>query len=269
MTPLLLAVPSGSGQQEGSQNENDIRFYIGLHQPSDAQHFDRCCIHVERLNTRRKPLGCKEILLDSQAFMKLKLHGCYPYPPQTYADKVHRVAGLVERLTAVTEDYMCEPFILAKTGLSVAEHQRLTIERYDELRRLIDSAIYLMPVLQGYRPLEYVDHLRQYGERLPAGAWVGVGSVCKRNGDPSQIRDVLYCIKRARPDLRLHGFGLKRTALSWHWIRTALYSADSLAWSLNARKNGRNANDWREANRYAQRVDGRYLGDLPLFREAI
>lgn len=231
-------------------------FYVGLHQPSDAQHFRRCCIHIARLERRRKPLGCDELLLDSQAFMKLKLHGRYPESPEAYARKVERAAQIVERVTAVTEDYMCEPFVLARTGLTLADHQRLTIERYDAIRDALDPAIYLMPVLQGYHPREYADHIRQYGARLGPSAWVGVGSVCKRNSDPSAIRAVLLAIKAARPDLRLHGFGVKITALASPTVRQLFYSADSLAWSYNARRNGRSANDWREAERFAGRVDG-------------
>ena len=38
------------------------------------------------------------------------------------------------------------------------------------------------------------------------------------------------------------------------YIRDALHTADSMAWSFAARKEGRNANDWREANAYAQRI---------------
>lgn len=243
------------------------RFYVGLHQPSDAQHFSRCCIHVGRLETRTKPLGCDELLLDSQAFMKLKLHGGYPESPDAYAAKVRRIAGLVGSLTAVTEDYMCEPFMLAQTGLSVIEHQRLTIQRYDRIRAALPASITLMPVLQGYRPREYVDHIHQYGYRLLRGAWVGVGSVCKRNTDPSAIKAVLRAIKGVRPDLRLHGFGVKLTALQSGQIRELLYSADSMAWSFHARKNGGDANDWRAARDFVQRIEHRpSLG--PLFEEA-
>lgn len=241
-------------------------FYVGLHQPSDARHFARCCIHIARLERRRRPLGCEDLLVDSQAFMKLKLHGRYPESPEAYARKVERAAQLAEHITAVTEDYMCEPFVLARTGMTLAAHQRLTIERYDAIRGVLDQAIYLMPVLQGYHPREYADHIRQYGARLGLGAWVGVGSVCKRNTDPAAIRAVLLAIKAERPDLRLHGFGVKITALASPTVRQLLYSADSMAWSLNARKNGRNGNSWKEAEQFAGRVDGTApLG--PLFEE--
>lgn len=246
-------------------------FYVGLHQPSDAQHFDRCCIHVGRLTTRQKPLTCDELLLDSQAFRILELHGEHQLTPVEYAALAARIGELCGRVVVVTQDYMCEQYIFQKrfehTGVRfiVADHQRLTIARYDELHFYATRlGLAVMPVLQGYAPREYVDHIRQYGQRLEFGAWVGVGSVCKRNGNPSAIRDVLYSIKRARPDLRLHGFGLKSTALAWGWIRDALYSADSMAWSYAARKQGRNANDWTETESYRKRIGGA-IDDLPMF----
>jgi hypothetical protein len=65
-----------------------------------------------------------------------------------------------------------------------------------------------MPVLQGYSPESYAAHVDQYAELFTPGQWVGVGSVCKRNGNPDQIEDILLAIKAERPDLQLHGFGI-------------------------------------------------------------
>src|SRR6185437_6098405 len=149
--------------------------------------------------------------------------------------------------------YMCEPVMLAKTGLTIADHQRLTIERYDALLRC-EAGCYIMPVLQGYQPEDYVRHIRQYGSRLAYGAWVGVGSVCKRNGNPKAILDVLIAIKTERPDLQLHGFGLKTIALAHGVIRALLHTADSMAWSFAGRKAGDGANDWRNAERFRSEV---------------
>jgi hypothetical protein len=131
--------------------------------------------------------------------------------------------------------------------------EQFTIQRYDALIAEA-TGVYIMPVLQGYEPSDYVEHIRQYGERLSPGAWVGVGSVCKRNGDPRAIEAVLLAIHRERPDLRLHGFGLKSTALSSPLVHELLATADSMAWSYSARKAGRNANDWREARAWADRI---------------
>jgi hypothetical protein len=162
--------------------------------------------------------------------------------------------GCGDLVAAVAQDYMCEPWIVAKTGLSVGEHQRLTIERYDALLPMV-KGVYVMPVLQGYELRDYLRHIDLYGERLGFGAYVGVGSVCKRNIDVRQIEAILSAVKAKRPDLRLHGFGLKVTALASARVRDALHSADSMAWSFAARKQGRSSNDWREAARWVARIE--------------
>jgi hypothetical protein len=153
---------------------------------------------------------------------------------------------------------MCESFILEKTGMTVKEHQELTVARYDELLRC-ETGVYIMPVLQGYAPSDYVKHLHMYGSRLAHGAWVGVGSVCKRNGDPRAIEAVLLAIHHHRPDLRLHGFGLKSTALKSGIVDQLLFTADSMAWSYAARMKGGNGNDWREAKRYEYAIRDRWV----------
>lgn len=192
--------------------------------------------------------------MDSGAFSTIFKHGGYPEPVEIYAEQIKRWKSNGELLAAVTQDYMCEPAMLAKTGLTVTDHQRLTIERYDALLRC-NTGCYIMPVLQGYEPEEYVNHIRQYGDRLPIGAWVGVGSICKRNSSPCLVLDVLSAIKKYRPDLRLHGFGLKLTALMSPEIRSLLFTADSMAWSFAARREGGDANSWRNASSFKRKID--------------
>jgi hypothetical protein len=99
------------------------------------------------------------------------------------------------------------------------------------------AGVTILPVLQGYSPVSYVQHIRQYGERLAPGAWVGVGSICKRNGDPAAI-----------------GFGIKTTALASGLVRDLLHSADSMAWSYHERRAGRSPNDVRAAARFGRRI---------------
>ena len=231
-----------------------MTFFVGLHQPSDCRRFRRSFVSVNRLRTRRGDFRAQDWILDSGAFSELARFGRYREGVEEYAAQIERWSRCGNLLAAVTQDYMCEPHMLAKTGLSVAEHQHLTLKRYRALRQLVPST-YVMPVLQGYRVAEYVRHVHAYGRLLRPGAWVGVGSVCKRNADVEAIRAVLRAIRATRPDLRLHGFGLKTLALDDTAIRSMLQSADSMAWSFHARRHGRNPNSWREARRFVKRIE--------------
>lgn len=226
---------------------------MGLHHPSDAQHFESAFISVNTIRKRKGPFQVQDWIMDSGAFTTIMKHGGYPESVSEYAGQIKRWKTNGNLLAAVSQDYMCEKHMLERTGLTVAEHQRLTIERYDALVAE-DTGVYIMPVLQGYASKEYVAHLRAYGERIKPGAWVGVGSVCKRNSNPMAIWWVLSAIKDERPDLRLHGFGLKTTSLQEPIIRDLIWSADSMAWSFAARREGRNANDWREARDFIERI---------------
>lgn len=241
-----------------------MKFFCGLHQPSDAQHLDASFISVNRLRRRKSAFAVGDWIMDSGAFTEISTHGHYRSTPEEYAAEIRRWSSVGTLLAAVAQDWMCEPWIVAKTGLSVAEHQMLTVERYDALTACDTAGVYVMPVLQGYAPSDYVAHVRQYGERLSHGAWVGVGSVCKRNGNVSAIESVLLAIHRERPDLRLHGFGLKTTALRSGAVQSMLHTADSMAWSFAARKQGRNANSWREARRWSDSIRDMAI-QLPLF----
>lgn len=234
-----------------------MQFFVGLHHPGDAQHFARSFISVNTIRKRKSGFAKGNAwIMDSGAFTIISTHGDYPDEPSVYAAEIKRWAAEGNLLAAVAQDYMCEPWMLAKTGMTIEDHQRLTIERYDALMACDTGGVCIMPVLQGYAPEDYVRHIHMYGDRLKPGMWVGVGSVCKRNGDPVSIENVLLAIKAERPDLRLHGFGIKLTALESGLVYDLLFSADSMSWSFAARMEGRNGNDWREAERYRQRIEG-------------
>lgn len=230
-------------------------FFVGMHHPSDAKRVERAFVSVNTLRARKSHFPVGDWIMDSGAFTEIAKYGSYRFPVSEYAAHIRRFADCGNLLAAVAQDYMCEPHMVEKTGLSIPEHQRLTVERYDALLAEDCGGVYILPVLQGYAPEDYVRHIEMYGRRLAHGAWVGVGSVCKRNGAPDAICAVLGAIKRVRPDLRLHGFGLKSSSLGEGAIRDSLYSADSMAWSFAARRQGRNPNDWREAVNFAASIE--------------
>jgi hypothetical protein len=232
------------------------RFFVGLHIPAAAKRFACSFISVNILRRRKSEFAVNDWIMDSGAFTEISRYGEYRTSVFHYAKEILRWKDNGSLLRVVAQDYMCEPHILKKTGLSVSEHQRLTIERYDALASLVGSGI-VMPVLQGYQVEDYVRHVGLYGDRLKPGHWVGVGSICKRNGSPNQVIAILRAIKFVRPDLRLHGFGLKTTALSRPEVVELLYSADSMSWSFAARYEGRDANSWLEAKQFETKINNR------------
>jgi hypothetical protein len=231
-----------------------MRFFTGLHHPSDAQHFERCFISINAIKNRKSGFKVRRWILDSAGFSAISTHGDHELSVAEYAAQIRRWSKNGHLLAAVAQDYMCEPKMLARTGLTIPEHQRLTIERYDALIAE-RPGVYILPVLQGWTPEDYVRHLKQYGKRIRRGAWVGVGSICKRNGDPNAVIEILSAIHAERSDLKLHGFGLKKTALSLPAVREHLHTSDSMSWSFAARKQGRDANDWREAESFRHAID--------------
>lgn len=233
-----------------------MKFYVGVFDPHVADAHESVMLSANRLRRRRSTtFPIHDWIMDSGAFTLVTKHGGYPDPVEEYAAVIRKFAGTGNLLTAVAQDYMCEPFVLERTGMTIEDHQRLTIERYDALIACDTAGVPIMPVLQGYAPEDYVAHVHAYGSRLTEGMWVGVGSVCKRNTNPGSIVAVLEAIAAVRPDLRLHGFGVKITALRNQRVRELFHSCDSMAWSFAARKQGRDPNDHGEASRYAERVD--------------
>lgn len=229
-------------------------FYVGLHIPAHAHQFRRSMVSVNRLRNRKSDFAVRDWILDSGAFTEVSRHGAFRTSVEAYADQVERGSRCERLKAAVAQDYICEPFVLARTGHTVEEHQLLTIDRYRELHARARRA-YVMPVLQGWHPADYARHVHAYGTLLRPKMWVGVGSVCRRNTRPEVIESILLAITRVRSDLRLHAFGLKLTALSRGLVRKLLTSADSMAWSREARFRGRSPNDPAEAHRFVDRIE--------------
>ncbi len=237
-------------------------FYIGWHQPvngaSGCAQFQRSMISVNRLLNRKSDFQVNDWILDNGAFTRL-IRGKGHLSTRKYANLIRRWSTCGNLLAAVSQDYLCEPWTLAVTGLTIQQHQRATISRYDHLLKLLDgSGVYLMPVLQGYDPADYVQHIVMYGDRLPLGMWVGVGSLCKRSRSPAQIEAVLLAIKSVRPDLRLHGFAIKKSALRSGIVHDLLESADSQAHNFSQ---GSDSNKFASSNcpesalRYHQQME--------------
>ncbi|MGH3469415.1 MAG: DUF7221 family queuine tRNA-ribosyltransferase-like protein [Thermocrispum sp.] len=216
-----------------------LTFLLGTHQPGwlHANTFP-LFVSDRRLRLyRRLPVAAGPWALDSGGFTELATYGSWDHgpTPATYATQVRRYRDEIGRLMwAAPQDWMCEPFMLAKTGRTVAEHQARTVANLVALRALAPELPWI-PVVQGWTVADYVACVARYadaGVDLTSEPLVGLGSVCRRQatGEAAHIVAELH----AAGVTRLHGFGVKTAGLLRYGH--LLVSSDSLAWSFDARR---------------------------------
>ena len=193
-------------------------------------------VSVRRLDRQQKvhPPADTDWALDSGGFTELETYGRWETTPQQYVAKVRRYYDMIGRMDwAAPQDWMCEPHMLEKTGLSVRMHQLNTTRNYLDLKTLWPDGPFI-PVLQGWEPDDYMRHVESYeaaGIDLEAEPVVGLGSVCRRQA----TQEIADLVRELQP-FRLHGFGMKTGAIKN--VGHLLHSADSMAWSLGGRRRG-------------------------------
>jgi hypothetical protein len=206
-----------------------MRFYLGTHMVNWLEQVDvPLFVSRRRLHQRKtlpQPIG--PWALDSGAFTELSMNGRFTFSADEYIRDVRRFAAKMPGLQWVAPmDWMCEPFVLEKTGWNVETHQRLTVANFEYLRDELGPLV--IPVLQGWTVDDYLRCAEMYGD-LTDESVVGVGSVCRRHSTHEAGR-----IFRALDGLNLHGFGVKTDGL--YTYGDCLVSADSMAWSARGRR---------------------------------
>jgi len=217
-----------------------VEFYLGSHV---VNHIDKVnfplFLSFRQLRKRlKKPFTHQTpICVDSGGFSELNINGKWTITPKQYNDKLIQLQSIGLKINwAAQQDWMCEPFVLDKTNLSIEQHQDLTVENLIELRSL-NSSIHYIPVLQGYTLQDYYNHFEKFesnGFDLRSEPIVGVGSVCRRQST-DEIEHIMKSL--AKKGLKLHGFGVKTNGLKRYG--RYLKSCDSLAWSFDARINNK------------------------------
>lgn len=215
-----------------------MNFWLGTHRPNWLELTDVPLMVSQRtLGVRKRlPRALGPWVLDSGGFSELSMFGEWQTAVVPYVSAVERYAQEIGGLQwAAIQDWMCEPWILKKTGLTVREHQYRSVVSYLELMLRAPELPWL-PVLQGWEPDGYLRHRDMYermGVRLSDLPVVGIGSVCRRQG----VRGAIDLLVRLHGEgIRLHGFGLKVTAV--RALASFLTSSDSMAWSYQAMKRG-------------------------------
>lgn len=213
-----------------------MKFYLGTHQPAWLARdlgVPLLVSHRRLAGRRSLPRATGPWALDSGGFTELSLHGRWRVDATTYAAAVRRYATEIGHLDwAAPQDWMTEPHVLARTGLSLHAHQHRTVANYLRLQDLAPD-LPIIPVLQGQSVDDYhrcADLYERHGIDLATLPLVGVGSVCRRQHTADVERIMRSLAARA---LRLHGFGVKLTGLARY--ADTITSSDSASWSLAGR----------------------------------
>lgn len=212
-----------------------MRFYLGTHRLLWLERVDVPLFISRRQLSRRVrlPIAATPWALDSGGFTEIATYGQWTLTARQYVDEVRRYATEVGRMEwAAPQDWMCEPSMLARTGLTIEDHQRRTVDNYLELSRLAPD-LPIIPVLQGWTLADYLRHVDMYPLDLTTLPLVGLGSVCRRQAT-AEIGEIVVALHDR--GLSLHGFGCKAAAIQRYG--TWLASADSLAWSYGGRRHG-------------------------------
>lgn len=210
--------------------------YLGTHEVHWLEWADfSLFVSRRRLQGRKRlPRARHRWFLDSGGFTELLMYGEWTLRFSNYVALARRFRDEVGLMAwAAPQDWMCEPFILEKTRSTVQAHQRRTVINYVALMESAPDVPWI-PVLQGWTTGDYlrcIDLYARYRVDLTKLPVVGVGSICRRQGE-TKIALLLEELKRC--GIRSHGFGLKLKGLAL--AAGALESADSMAWSFDARR---------------------------------
>ncbi|WP_372672608.1 deazapurine DNA modification protein DpdA family protein [Amycolatopsis kentuckyensis] len=233
--------------------------YLGISEPSQLIAPVPVCIAHHRLQRttwwiRRDRPDRGPYMVDSGAYSaldaipdgtprnELEEHGYWRTDPREYVSAIAEYHHWIGPPTMVgIQDWMCEDHILAKTGLTVGEHQDRTVANYLELTARWDEWFLrslgpskFVPTLQGDTPQAYVACIEKYrraGVDLLAGP-VGVGSLCRRQST-REIIAIISAIVAAVPGIDIHAYGVKTLGIRrvGHLIKTS----DTESWSVDAR----------------------------------
>ena len=226
-----------------------MQFYLGTHHPSwlwspDARFplfvSHRALARVKRLRPATGPWA-----LDSGGFTELSKFGEWRTSPAEYVEAVARYDREIGHLDwAAPQDWMCEPESSTGAGRQLprnrAQRGGAPAPHRGQLpgagRAVAGRQRPAVPVHPGHPGLDArrlrrcAELYAEAGVRLADREAVGLGSVCRRQ---NTIR-IGAIVGLFADELPIHGFGVKTQGLAAYGSQLA--SADSLAWSLDARR---------------------------------
>lgn len=173
-----------------------------------------------------------DVALDSAGFIAMLLYWGYRWSLGEYVE----FAGRLKPTWWAAPDFCCE-WEVAGDRAEVLERVKRTAFKLDWARQVAaDRGVAPpMPVLQGWYPDDYL----RCADMIPdLPRLVGLGSVCRRSlhGPAGIVRVITTLDWLLPPNVLLHLFGAKGSALRALAGHPRVHSADSCAWDFAARR---------------------------------
>lgn len=176
----------------------------------------------------------ENLFIDSGGFYSSMISGGYVKTDDEY---LRYVESMMPQHFAL-RDYPCEPELMKKHGLTVKQNIHRTVANHLSLLDMLPNYCINaqpIPVIQGWDAADYLDCIDAFQDQGLMSNYMAIGSVCRRT-EVRNIRKIIITIRDAIPkSTKLHGFGIKLTAVKDLAIYNALYSVDSGAWDYQAR----------------------------------
>ena len=208
-------------------------------------------------------------MMDSGAFSVILTHGKYPFTPEEYTSGIEKWHPDI----TWTMDYPCEPSVQKRGDYNPKKAQEMTI---DNQIKLLDLNVNTQMVVQGWTINDYLENLDRIKDQGLLTEHLGIGSVCRR-GQNKEIARIVRAIHNSVPSwVKLHGFGIKVSALKETDARFLLHSADSESWDYERRyddwlKGGNNGKTWKDKvpnlESYVTKIESMLNPSEPLYAE--
>ena len=208
-------------------------------------------------------------MMDSGAFAVILKYGKYPFTPEEYALGIEKWHPDV----AWTMDYPCEPSVQKKGQYGPVSAQEMTITNQ---LKLLDLNTDTQMVVQGWTVQDYLENIDRIKDQGLLTERLGIGSICRR-GQNREIARIIRAIHNNVPSwVKLHGFGIKVSALKYTDAKFNLHSVDSQSWGYEMRygdwlKGKFNGKTWKDKvpnlESYVAKIESMLNPSEPLYAE--
>ena len=215
------------------------RFYWSLSSGSQFKtarilNYPYCLINFMSQTNNPPKHDLKSVWVDCGGFHSSLKEGHYTKTDQEYLEYIEKHQPEFFAL----RDYPCEPELMKKHNVNPRIQIQRTLENHLKLLDLLENYNIKstpVPVLQGWILEDYLYSIDLYNEHNLIMPYMAIGSVCRRNKTKQIIKIITKVKEKLGDDIRLHGFGVKISALKNKACFDALWSVDSGAWDYEAR----------------------------------